>query len=207
MTAPPNVQPPKLEIRNKFEIQIQKRSSSAQTCGVRWQPRKLSGDTALVLAERQAKAPSPLRFAGALQIKPTRCAREFHLRLSTALVGLGLSYMSGLRLKRLASLFTLSVLLICSCSPGGDPALIGKWKVKDSNHMIEIRKDGKWVEEVEKDAQVTSSTWEWEDTNHIRLTMNSKLVGKASGVMKVTLNGDTLVLKDQDGATEYSRVK
>src|SRR5580765_503573 len=163
MTAPPNVQPPKLEIRNKFEIRIQKRSSSAQTCGVRWQPRKLSGDTALVLAERQAKAPSPLRFAGALQIKPTRCAREFHLRLSTALVGLGLSYMSGLRLKRLASLFTLSVLLICSCSPGGDPALIGKWKVKDSNHMIEIRKDGKWVEEVEKDAQVTSSTWEWED--------------------------------------------
>jgi len=25
--------------------------------------------------------------------------------------------------------------------------------------------------------------------------------------MKVTLNGDTLVLKDEDGATEYTRVK
>ena len=73
--------------------------------------------------------------------------------------------------------------------------------------MIEIRKDGKWVEAVEKDAEITSSTWEWEDTNHIRLTMNSKLVGKASGVMRVTLNGDTLILKDQDGATEYTRVK
>ena len=115
--------------------------------------------------------------------------------------------MSGSRLKRCASAFTLGVLLLCSCSPGGDPALIGKWKVKDSNHIIEIRKDGKWVEAVDKDAQITSSTWEWEDTNHIRLTMNSKLVGKASGVMRVTLNGDTLILKDQDGATEYTRVK
>jgi hypothetical protein len=127
--------------------------------------------------------------------------------LSIASVSLALSYMSGLGIKRLASVFTLVVLLVCSCSQGGDPALIGKWKVKDSNHVIEIRKDGKWVEEVDKDAQVTSSNWEWEDTNHIRLTMNSKLVGKASGVMKVTLNGDTLILKDQDGATEYTRVK
>jgi hypothetical protein len=115
--------------------------------------------------------------------------------------------MSGLRLKRLGSIFILGVLLVCSCSPGGDPALIGKWKVKDSNHMIEIRKDGKWVEAVDKDAQITSSTWEWEDTNHIRLTMDSKLVGRASGVMKVTLNGDILILKDQDGSTEYTRVK
>jgi hypothetical protein len=117
--------------------------------------------------------------------------------------------MSGSQLKRCASVFVSGVLLLllCSCSQGGDPALIGKWKVKDSNHTIEIRKDGKWVEEVDKDAQVTSSTWEWEDTNHIRLTMNSKLVGKASGVMKVTLNGDTLILKDEDGATEYTRVK
>jgi hypothetical protein len=97
--------------------------------------------------------------------------------------------------------------LLSACSQGGDPALIGKWKVKDSNHTIEIRKDGKWVEAVDKDAQVTSSSWEWEDTNHIRLTMDSKLVGKASGVMKVMLNGDTLILKDQDGATEYTRVK
>ena len=101
----------------------------------------------------------------------------------------------------------LSLLSLCSCSPGGDPALIGKWKVKDSNHTIEIRKDGKWLETVEKDMQITSSTWEWEDTNHIRVTMDSKLVGKASGAMKVTLNGDTLILKDQDGSTEYTRVK
>jgi len=60
------------------------------------------------------------------------------------------------------SIFTLGVLLFCSCSQDGDPALIGKWKVKDSNHMIEIRKDGKWVEAVDKDAQITSSNWEWE---------------------------------------------
>ena len=99
------------------------------------------------------------------------------------------------------------LIALCSCSPGGDPALIGKWKVKDSNHTIEIRKSGAWVEEVEKDAQITSSKWEWEDTNHIRLTMDSKLVGKASGVMKVTFNGDTLVLKDQDSTIEYTRVK
>lgn len=111
-----------------------------------------------------------------------------------------------------ASLF-LSALLgfllttFCGCSEGGDPALIGKWKVKDSNHTVEIRKDGKWVEQVDKDMQITSATWEWENTNHIRVTMNSKLVGKASGVMKVTLNGDTLILKDEDGATEYARVK
>ncbi len=99
------------------------------------------------------------------------------------------------------------VLALSSCSPGGDPALIGKWKIKDSDHVIEIRKNGDWVESMEKDAQITSSKWEWEDTNHIRLTVNSKLVGKASGVMKVMLNGDTLTLKDEDGATEYTRVK
>ena len=99
------------------------------------------------------------------------------------------------------------VLILSSCSPGGDPAIIGKWKVKDSNHTVEIRKNGDWVEDVEKSYQVTGAKWEWEDTNHIRLTFNSKLVGKASGTMKVTLNGDTLALKDEDGTTEYSRVK
>ena len=45
------------------------------------------------------------------------------------------------------------------------------------------------------------------DTITIRFTATSKLVGKASGVMKVTLNGDTLALKDEDGTKEYTRVK
>ena len=104
-------------------------------------------------------------------------------------------------------LLCLSLSLLCSCSPEGDPALIGKWKVKDSNHVIEIRKDGSWVESMDKDAQITGSKWEWENTNHIRLTLHSKLVGKASGVMKVTLRGDTLTLQDEDQTTEYARVK
>jgi hypothetical protein len=60
---------------------------------------------------------------------------------------------------------------------------------------------------MDKDAGVTSAKWEWDATNRIRLTVDTKLVGKASGVMKVTLNGDTLILKDEDGATEYTRVK
>jgi hypothetical protein len=98
-------------------------------------------------------------------------------------------------------------LTLASCSPGGDPALIGKWKIKGSDHIVEIRKNGDWIESIEKSYEVTSSKWEWEGTNRIRLTFNSKLVGKATGTMKVTLNGDTLVLKDEDGATEYTRVK
>ena len=114
-----------------------------------------------------------------------------------------------LRLPTLPALLTCGLLLLalCSCAPGGDPALIGKWKVKDSDHVIEIRKDGTWVEATDKEDQITSSKWQWEDTNRIRLTLNSKLVGKASGVMTVTLKGDTLVLKDEDGATEYTRVR
>lgn len=113
------------------------------------------------------------------------------------------------RLLCLSLRWLVGVLLIslCSCSEGGNPALIGKWKVKDSNHTVEIRKDGKWVEQVDKDMQITSATWDWENSNHIRVTMDSKLVGKASGVIKVTLNGDTLILKDEEGATEYTRVK
>jgi len=113
-----------------------------------------------------------------------------------------------------SSAFRLFYLLPCalllsfaSCSPGGDPAIIGKWKVKDSNHTIEIRKNGEWVESVDKSYEVTGAKWEWDDTNHIRLTFDSKLVGKASGRMKVTLNSDTLALKDEDGTTEYIRVK
>jgi len=114
-----------------------------------------------------------------------------------------------LRLPAFPALLTCGLLLLalCSCSPGGDPALIGKWKAKDSEQVIEIRRDGTWVEPMDKDAQVTSSKWRWDGTNRIRVTVHSKLVGKASGVMKVTLNGDTLVLKDEDGATEYTRVK
>ncbi len=114
-----------------------------------------------------------------------------------------------LRLPTFPALLTCGLLLLtlCSCSPGGDLALIGKWKAKDSDDIIEIRKDGTWVESMDKDAQITSSKWQWEDTNHLRLTLKSKLVGKASGVMKVTIKGDTLVLKDEDGATEYTRVK
>ena len=108
---------------------------------------------------------------------------------------------AGLWLCLVATMFFLS-----ACSPGGDPALIGKWKAKDGSETMEIRSNGKWVDG-DKDSDITSETWEWEDTNHIRVTATSKLVGKASGVMKVTLTGDTLVLKDEDGAKEYTRVK
>src|SRR5439155_1079611 len=95
----------------------------------------------------------------------------------------------ALPLRLLLQLLTCGFFLtFASCSPGGDPALIGKWKVKDSDHVVEIRKNGNWVESIGKDSsrlfhdyQVTSSTWEWEGTNRIRLTFNSKLVGKASG--------------------------
>ena len=114
---------------------------------------------------------------------------------------------TSLRRFLLSLLAGAPLLTLTSCSPGGDPAIIGKWKVKDSNHTIEIRKNGDWVESVDKSYEITGAKWEWEDTNHIRLTFNSKLVGKASGTMKVTLNGDNLALKDEDGTTEYTRVK
>ena len=103
-------------------------------------------------------------------------------------------------------LFTAILLVLCSCSPGGDPAILGKWQDKDTKEIVEFRGSGKLVWG-KKDDEITSASWEWENTNHIRLTMTHKLVGKASGVMKVTLNGDTLVLKDEDSSTEYSRVK
>ncbi len=99
------------------------------------------------------------------------------------------------------------LLAVYGCSPGGDPGLIGKWKEKGGEHSMEIRRDGTWVEAMEKDAEITSAKWKWVGTNRIRLTLTSKLVGKASGEMKVTLTGDTLVLKDEDGATEYTRAK
>src|SRR4029077_841176 len=99
---------------------------------------------------------------------------------------------------KLLPLLACLLLTVSGCSPGGDPAIIGKWKVKDSNHVIEIRKNGDWVEDVEKSYEITGAKWAWEDTNHIRLTFSSKLVGKASGTMKVNLNGDTLILKDED---------
>lgn len=105
------------------------------------------------------------------------------------------------------ALVSTLLLVLCSCSPGGDPAIIGKWKAKDSDHIVEIRKNGTWVEPAYKDADILSCKWEWDGTNRIRVTAESKLVGKASGVMKVTLNGDNLILKDEDGATEYTRVK
>src|SRR2546421_4409147 len=101
----------------------------------------------------------------------------------------------------LTPLFFLS-----ACSQGGDPALIGKWKAKDGSETVEIRSNGRWVD-ANQDSDITSATWEWDDTNHIRLTATHKVVGSASGVMKVTLTGDTLVLKDEDGAKEYTRVK
>jgi hypothetical protein len=98
------------------------------------------------------------------------------------------------------------LLTLCSCSPGGDPAIIGKWQDKDTKEIVEFRSSGKLVWG-KKDDEITDANWEWENTNHIRLTMTHKLVGKASGTMKVTLNGDTLILKDEDSTTEYARVK
>ena|SRR2546430_16043847 len=109
-------------------------------------------------------------------------------------------------LPRLCFALAATLLLLTACSPGGDPALIGKWKAKDGTETVEIRSNGKWVDG-NQDSDITSATWEWEDTNHIRLTATHKIVGTASGVMKVTLTGDTLVLKDEDGAKEYTRVK
>jgi hypothetical protein len=101
----------------------------------------------------------------------------------------------------------LLLFAFCACSPAGDPSLIGKWKVKGGEQVMEIRRDGSWVEEADKDAQVISAKWEWVATNRIRLTLKSKLIGNASGEMEVSLNGDTLVLKDDGGATEYTRVR
>ncbi len=96
---------------------------------------------------------------------------------------------------------------LCSCSPGGDPALCGKWQAKDDpKHIIEIRANGTWVEG-EKDPDITGIKWTWDGTNHILITAHSKLVGQASGRMKVVLTGNTLTLSDSDGATEYARVK
>jgi hypothetical protein len=104
-------------------------------------------------------------------------------------------------------LIALLLWVLTGCGPGGDPAIVGKWKAKDSEHVIEIKSNGDWVEPMEKDLQVRSSKWEWDGTNRIRITVDTKIVGKASGVMKVTLNGDSLTLKDEDGATDYVRVK
>ncbi len=107
----------------------------------------------------------------------------------------------------LACLLAAMVLALSSCSPGGDPALCGKWQAKDDpKHIIEIRGNGTWVEG-ESDPDITGVKWSWDGTNHIRLTAHSKLVGQASGRMKVVLNGDTLTLSDSDGSTEYVRVR
>ena|SRR5204863_5653435 len=97
-------------------------------------------------------------------------------------------------------------LTLCSCSPGGDPRIIGKWQDKETKEIIEFRGNGSLVWG-KKDDEITSASWEWENTNHIRMTMTHKLVGKASGTMKVDFNGDILILKDQDSSTEYTRVK
>ncbi len=111
-------------------------------------------------------------------------------------------------LSRITACLTGAILIaLCSCSPGGDPALCGKWQEKeDPKQVLEIRSNGTWVEG-EKDPDITGAKWSWDGTNHIRITVHSKLVGEASGRMKVVLNGDTLTLSDADGATEYTRVK
>jgi hypothetical protein len=115
--------------------------------------------------------------------------------------------MSSFRFLVTACLGGIMLIALCSCSPGGDPALCGKWQAKDDpKHAIEIRSNGTWVEG-EKDADITSIKWGWDGTNHIRITAKSKLVGEASGRMKVVLNGNTLTLSDSDGATDYTRVK
>jgi hypothetical protein len=102
--------------------------------------------------------------------------------------------------------FGALMLALSGCSPGGDPAIVGKWQVKDDQETVEIRGDGNWVEG-KKDPDVISAKWNWEGTNYIRVTFKHKLVGTATGTLKVTLQGDTLILKDSDGATEYARVK
>ena len=98
------------------------------------------------------------------------------------------------------------ILMWCGCSPAGDPALIGKWQSKDGKEIIQFHANGK-VDTGEKDPDITSSKWAWIGTNEIRLTLKHKVVGTASGTMKVTVNGDSLILKDEDGPAEYTRVK
>ncbi len=106
-----------------------------------------------------------------------------------------------------AYLLIAVVIALSSCAPGGDPGLCGKWQAKDDpKHIIEIRSNGAWVEG-ENDPDITGMKWSWDGTNHIMITAHSKLVGQASGRMRVILNGDALTLSDSDGATEYTRVK
>jgi len=77
-------------------------------------------------------------------------------------------------LRVLCSALNCSLLLVlCSCPPGGDPAIIGKWKAKDSDHIVEICKNGTWVEPSYKDADIISCKWEWDGTNRIRVTAES----------------------------------
>src|SRR5262245_11930204 len=70
----------------------------------------------------------------------------------------------------------------CGCSPGGDPAIIGKWQSKDGKETIQFFANGK-LDTGDKDADITSSEWKWDGTNAIRLTFKHKLVGTASGTM------------------------
>ena len=106
--------------------------------------------------------------------------------------------------------------ILSGCSPKIEPAAVGKWRTASGNETMEFRSDGS-CQGQDQYGRVVSGKFAFVDAEHIRLELTTssedkakglRFVDHSTGVAKVAVNGDELVMTEPNGPTiHYQREK
>ena len=106
--------------------------------------------------------------------------------------------------------------ILSGCSPKIEPAAVGKWRTAGGNETMEFRADGS-CQGQDQYGRAVSGKFAFVDAEHIRLELTTssedkakglRFVDNSTGVVKVAVNGDELVMTEPNGsAIHYQRQK
>ena len=105
----------------------------------------------------------------------------------------------------------IAAAILSGCSRKIEPAAVGKWQAASGKETMEFRSDGS-CQGQDQYGRVVSGNFAFVDAEHIRLELTTssedkakglRFVDHSTGVAKVALNGDELVMTEPNGSAIY----
>jgi hypothetical protein len=105
----------------------------------------------------------------------------------------------------------IAAAILSGCSRKIEPAAVGKWQAASGKETMEFRSDGS-CQGQDQYGRVVSGNFASVDAEHIRLDLTTssedkakglRFVDHSTGVVKVAVNGDELVMTEPNGSAIY----
>ena len=105
----------------------------------------------------------------------------------------------------------IAAAILSGCSRKIEPAAVGKWQAATGKETMEFRSDGR-CQGQDQYGRVVSGDFAFVDAEHIRLDLTTssedkakglRFVDHSTGVAKVAVNGDELVMTEPNGSAIY----